>query len=166
MSEMKVDIAIIAAVGKNGVIGIENRLPWSLPEDLKNFKALTMGSPMLMGRKTFESLPGLLPGRPHWVVTRNPEWQAAGARAFLSVEAALEAATEASLEKLFIIGGGEIYTRSLPLVNTLYLTEVGLSPVGDAYFPAFDRSEWQEVARAPQLSAKGIEFSYVEYRRI
>lgn len=158
------DIAIIAAVGQNGVIGIENRLPWSLPEDLKNFKALTMGAPMLMGRKTFESLPGLLPGRPHWVVTRNPEWLATGATVFLSIEAALEAA--AGLEKLFIIGGGEIYTRSLPLVNALYLTEVSLSPEGDAYFPEFDRAEWKEVARVPQLSAKGIEFSYVEYRRI
>ncbi|AZN36272.1 dihydrofolate reductase [Iodobacter ciconiae] len=158
------DIAIIAAVGQNGVIGIENRLPWSLPEDLKNFKALTMGSPMLMGRKTFESLPGLLPGRPHWVITRNTEWQAAGATVFLSIEAALEAA--AGLEKLFIIGGGEIFTRSLPLVNTLYLTEVSLSPEGDAYFPVFNRSEWKELAREHQLSAKGIEFSYVEYRRI
>ncbi|STQ91292.1 dihydrofolate reductase [Iodobacter fluviatilis] len=160
------DIAIIAAVGQNGVIGIENRLPWSLPEDLKNFKALTMGSPMLMGRKTFESLPGLLPGRPHWVITRNAEWHAMGATAFLSLESALNEAAKAGLEKLFIIGGGEIYTRSLPLVNTLYLTEVGLSPVGDAYFPVFDRAEWQEVARLPQQSAKGIEFSYVEYRRI
>ncbi|MEN9659643.1 MAG: hypothetical protein RL571_3108 [Pseudomonadota bacterium] len=158
------DIAIIAAVAKNGVIGIENRLPWSLPEDLKNFKALTMGSPMLMGRKTFESLPGLLPGRPHWVLTRSPEWQAAGAAAYISIEAALAAAE--GQEKLFIIGGGEIYTRTLALANVLYLTEVALSPVGDAYFPEFNKAEWQEVSRQPQLSAKGIEFAYVEYRRI
>ncbi|WP_293933268.1 dihydrofolate reductase [Iodobacter sp.] len=158
------DIAIIAAVAQNGVIGIENRLPWSLPEDLKNFKALTMGSPMLMGRKTFESLPGLLPGRPHWVLTRSPEWQAAGATAYVSIEDALVAAE--GHEKLFVIGGGEIYTRALALANVLYLTEVALSPVGDAYFPEFNKAEWKEVSRQPQLSAKGIEFAYVEYRRI
>ncbi|MDW5418271.1 dihydrofolate reductase [Iodobacter sp. CM08] len=158
------DIAIIAAVAQNGVIGIENRLPWSLPEDLKNFKALTMGSPMLMGRKTFESLPGLLPGRPHWVLTRSPEWQSVGATAYISIEEALAAAK--GHEKLFIIGGGEIYTRTLALANVLYLTEVALSPVGDAYFPEFNQAEWQEVSRQPQLSAKGIEFAYVEYRRI
>jgi dihydrofolate reductase len=158
------DIAIIAAVAQNGVIGIENRLPWSLPEDLKNFKALTMGSPMLMGRKTFESLPGLLPGRPHWVLTRSSQWQAAGATTFTDVTEALAMAAEH--KSLFIIGGGEIYSSALALANVLYITEVALSPLGDAYFPAIDKTQWREVSRQPQVSATGIEFAYVEYRRI
>lgn len=157
------EIAMIAAVAANRVIGIENRLPWSLPEDLKHFKALTMGAPMIMGRKTFESLPGLLPGRPHWVITRNPQWQAEGATPFLSIEAALAAA--ADLERVFIIGGGEIYRRALPLANTLYLTEVALNPAGDAWFPEFDHSEWFEVSREAQISAKDIAFAYVKYQR-
>ena len=158
-------IAIISAVAHNGVIGINNQLPWRLPEDLKHFKALTMGSVMLMGRKTFESLPGLLPGRPHWVISRNPQWQAAGASVFASLEAAIAAATQAGHEKLFIIGGGEIYRQSLALADTMYLTEVALNPAGDAYFPEFSKADWREQSREILTAANGIEYALVTYAK-
>ncbi|WP_373975192.1 dihydrofolate reductase [Chitinibacter sp. SCUT-21] len=156
-------LAIISAVGANKVIGIDNRLPWRLPEDLQYFKRLTMGSPMLMGRKTFESLPGLLPGRRHLVVSRNADWHADGAETFTSIAAAIEAC--ADLDKLFVIGGGEIYRQALTLADTLYLTEVNLSPEGDAYFPEFDRTLWQETSREAHVSEKGIEYAFVAYQR-
>ncbi|WP_410497860.1 dihydrofolate reductase [Chitinibacter sp. S2-10] len=156
-------LAIISAVGKNGVIGIDNRLPWRLPEDLQYFKRLTMGSPMLMGRKTFESLPGLLPGRRHLVVSRNVDWNAPGAEVFTSLESAIAAC--AGLEKLFVIGGGEIYRQALALADTLYLTEVNLSPEGDAFFPEFDRDVWLESSREAHCSEKGIEYAFVTYQR-
>lgn len=158
-------VAIISALGQNRVIGINNQLPWRLPEDLKHFKALTMGSPMMMGRKTFESLPGILPGRPHWVITRNLDWQADGATPFASIEAAIDAAQAAGHERIFIIGGGEIYQQSLALADTLYLTEVGLSPDGDAFFPEFDRTVWQEISREPHVAANGIEYALVQYHK-
>lgn len=158
-------IAIISAVGQNRVIGIHNQLPWRLPEDLKYFKALTMGSPMIMGRKTFESLPGLLPGRPHWVITRNSDWQAAGATSFASIEAAIDAAKLAEHERVFIIGGGEIYQQSLALADTLYLTEVALSPEGDAYFPEFDRSIWRQLSFEQHISADDIEYTFIRYEK-
>ncbi len=158
-------VAIISALGQNRVIGINNQLPWRLPEDLKHFKALTMGCPMIMGRKTFESLPGLLPGRPHWVITRNAEFEAAGATPFASIAAAIEAAKSAGYEKVFVIGGGEIYQQSLALTDTLYLTEVALSPEGDAFFPEFDLAIWQEVSRESNVSANGIEYAFVTYRK-
>lgn len=158
-------VAIISAVGKNRVIGLNNQLPWRLPEDLKYFKALTMGCPMIMGRKTFESLPGLLPGRPHWVITRNADFQAQGATPFTSIEAAIEAAKAADYDKVFVIGGGEIYLQSLALADTLYLTEVGLSPEGDAFFPEFDRLVWQAASRESHVAANGIEYSFVTYQK-
>ncbi|WP_348944835.1 dihydrofolate reductase [Chitinibacter sp. FCG-7] len=157
-------LAIISAVGANGVIGIENRLPWRLPEDLQHFKRLTMGRPMLMGRKTFESLPGLLPGRRHLVISRNPDWQAAGAEVFPSLTAAIAACS--TEESAFVIGGGEIYRQALPLADTLYLTEVNLQPAGDAIFPEFDRTAWQQISREAHCSANGIEFAFVHYQRM
>ncbi|MBM5571385.1 MULTISPECIES: dihydrofolate reductase [Deefgea] len=159
-------VAIISAVGKNRVIGINNQLPWRLPEDLKHFKALTMGCPMIMGRKTFESLPGLLPGRPHWVITRNADYQAAGATPFASIDAAIAAAKSGGCEQVFVIGGGEIYQQSLALADTLYLTEVSLNPAGDAFFPEFDLLHWQEVSRESNISANGIEYAFVTYQKV
>ncbi|WP_255990012.1 dihydrofolate reductase [Chitinolyticbacter albus] len=154
-------LAIISAVGSNGVIGIDNKLPWHLPEDLKHFKALTMGSPMIMGRKTFESLPGVLPGRRHLVVSRNAGWQAPGAEAYSSLEAAIAAAGD----QAFVIGGGELYRLALPLADTLYLTEVDLAPTGDATFPQIDGSAWQETARDAHVAANGIAYAFVTYSR-
>ncbi|HSC81149.1 MAG TPA: dihydrofolate reductase [Chitinolyticbacter sp.] len=154
-------LAIVSAVGRNGVIGIDNKLPWRLPEDLKHFKALTMGSPMIMGRKTFESLPGVLPGRRHLVVSRNTGWQAPGAEAYSSLEAAIAAAGYTA----FVIGGGELYRLALPLADTLYLTEVDLAPTGDATFPQIERSAWQETARESHVAANGIAYAFVTYTR-
>lgn len=154
-------LALISAVARNGVIGVDNTLPWHLPEDLKHFKALTMGSPMIMGRKTFESLPGLLPGRRHLVVSRNAGWHAPGAEAYSSLEAAVAAAGEHA----FVIGGGELYLLALPLANMLYLTEVDLAPTGDAIFPEVDRSVWHETARDAHVAANGIAYAFVTYRR-
>lgn len=156
-------LAIISAIASNGVIGIDNRLPWRLPEDLQHFKRLTMGSPMLMGRKTFESLPGLLPGRRHLVVSRQADWRAEGAEVFDSIEAAIAAC--ADLPQLFVIGGGEIYRQAFAFADTLYLTEVNLAPEGDAFFPEFDRSLWQETQRESHCSDKGIEYAFVSYQR-
>ncbi|QZA82170.1 dihydrofolate reductase [Deefgea piscis] len=159
-------VAVISAVGLNRVIGINNQLPWRLPEDLKHFKALTMGSVMLMGRKTFESLPGLLPGRAHWVISRNPQWSAEGATVFAGLNDAIDAAKAAGHERVFVIGGGEIYQQSLALADTLYLTEVALSPAGDAFFPEFSLQQWQEQSREPGVSSKGIEYAFVCYKKV
>ena len=156
-------LAIISAVASNGVIGIDNKLPWHLPEDLKHFKALTMGSPMLMGRKTFESLPGLLPGRRHLVISRNAQWQAAGAECFDSIASALAAC--ADVATVFVIGGGEIYRQALAQADVLYLTEVALQPEGDAYFPDVDPQDWTEQAREPGVGANGIGYAFVTYTR-
>ncbi|KAF0811674.1 Dihydrofolate reductase type 3 [Andreprevotia sp. IGB-42] len=156
-------IALISAIASNGVIGIDNKMPWHVPEDLKRFKALTMGAPMLMGRKTFESLPGLLPGRRHLVISRNAGWQAPGAEVFASIDAALAACEGA--QTAFVIGGGEIYRQTLPMADTLYLTEVALAPVGDATFPDIGDG-WHESAREAHTSTNGTGYSFVTYQRV
>ncbi len=158
------EVVLIAAMGSNGVIGIENRLPWRLPEDLKRFKARTLGQPILMGRKTWDSLGRPLPGRRNLVITRQPDWQAAGAEAYSGIEAAVAACADAA--RVFVIGGGEIYRQSLAVADALYLTEVELAPEGDAYFPEFDRAQWQETARETAVDeASGARFAWVDYHR-
>ncbi|UXY14380.1 dihydrofolate reductase [Chitiniphilus purpureus] len=155
-------LALIAAVARNRVIGVDNRLPWRIPDDLKRFKAMTMGHPMIMGRKTFESFPAPLPGRRHLVVTRNPAWQAEGAEVYTRIADAVEAAADATI---YVVGGGEIYRQTLPLADTLHLTEVDLAPAGDAWFPEFAPDEWQEVSREAHQQADGIRYAFVTYRR-
>jgi len=157
-------IVIIAAVAKNGVIGKDNKLPWHLPEDLKHFKALTMGHPMIMGRKTWESLPGRLPGRPHIVVTRNTNYQAAGAEVVHSLEDAIAVAGRHS-DTAFIIGGADIFALALALADRMELTEVDVEVEGDAQFPEIDQQHWYESARANSTAANGMNFSYVSYGR-
>ncbi|WP_028451426.1 dihydrofolate reductase [Chitinilyticum aquatile] len=157
-------LALIAAVARNRVIGIENRLPFRLPGDLQRFKALTMGSPMIMGRKTFESLPGRLPGRRHLVITRNPAWQAEGAEVFASLAEALQACARSELA--FVIGGGEIYALALPQADLLYLTEVDAEPAGDTLFPAFERSDWPLLSRSDvQTAPDGTRYTFADYVR-
>ncbi|MRR50939.1 MAG: dihydrofolate reductase [Rhodocyclaceae bacterium] len=153
------EIVIIAAVAKNGVIGKDNKLPWHLPEDLKHFKTLTMGHPMIMGRKTWESLPGRLPGRPHIVVSRDTSYQADGAEVVHSLEAAIDAAGRQG-DTAFIIGGADIYAQALLLADRLELTEVEVEPEGDARFPPFDRQAWRETAREA-----GPGCAFVSYQR-
>lgn len=125
------------------MIGVDGQLPWRLPADLKRFKAQTMGKPMIMGRKTFESFPSPLPGRRHIVLTRDPAWQREGAEVATSVEDALALAGNGDIA---VIGGAEIFALFLPLAERIELTEVHLSPDGDAIAPPFGR-EWCETAR-------------------
>lgn len=126
-------ISIIVARGDNGIIGNDGKLPWRLPEDLKHFKATTMGKPMVMGRRTFESLPGLLPGRRHIVLTRDAHWSAPGAEVAHSVEEAI--AIAGAVEEIAVIGGAEIYAAFLPFTRRIDLTEVHRSPEGDTKMP-------------------------------
>jgi dihydrofolate reductase len=158
---------LIAAVARNGVIGRGNKLPWKLSEDLKRFKALTMGHPMIMGRKTWESLPGRLPGRPHIVVTRNPMYRAEGATVVRSLQEAIHAAGDA--DEVFLIGGAELYALALPIADRLQLTEIAADFEGDAHFPAWDRNEWRahwhEVAREQHRAEAGWDYAFVTYER-
>ena len=145
MSSIVPNLSLIAALADNRVIGRDNRLPWHLPADLQHFKRLTLGKPILMGRRTWESLPGLLPGRPHVVITRNPDYRAEGARVVHGLQAAIEVFPDA--DELMLVGGANLYAQALPRVARMYLTEVHARPEGDAFFPPFDRGEWIEVAR-------------------
>ena len=160
---MKPLLTIIAAVARNGIIGRDNKMPWHLPEDLKHFKTLTMGHPMIMGRKTWESLPGRLPGRPHIVVTRNPAYRADGATVANSLTAAIAAAGDS--EAVFIIGGAELYAQALPLADRLELTEIDAEFEGDTRFPTWDREAWQQTARDSHSSANGFGYTFATYQR-
>lgn len=162
-------LTIIAALARNGVIGRANRMPWHIPEDLKRFKALTLGHPVIMGRKTFESilatLGKALPGRENIVVTRSRDFAPTGCRVVQSFDEAL-AATGAAAE-VFVIGGAEIYALALPVANRLQLTEVDSAIVGDTYFPDFRRGVWREVSREPGSTAGpgGLRYDFVTYER-
>jgi dihydrofolate reductase len=137
------EVILILARSDNGVIGKDGAIPWHLPADLRRFKRITMGAPMIMGRKTFDSLPGLLPGRRHIVLTRDMTWEDDGAEVVHSVEDALKAA---NAPHVWIIGGAEIYRLFLPLADRIELTEVHASPEGDALVDPFG-AEWQEAER-------------------
>lgn len=159
-------LSLIAVVGRNRVIGRDNQLIWRLPEDMAHFKATTAGFSVLMGRKTWESLPPRfrpLPGRRNLVLTRQPDYDAAGAERVASLPAAL--AMTAAESKVFVIGGAELYAQALPLADELILTEVDDAPVGDAYFPAFDRSAWREAARDCHIAENGLPYAFVTYHR-
>ncbi len=145
MPNLYPNLSLIAAVADNGVIGIENRLPWHLPADLAHFKRLTMGKPIIMGRKTWESLPGLLPHRTHVIVTRNPHYRAEGGFVVHSLEEALQQFGD--VDELMVVGGADLYAQALPLASRIYLTEIHAEPEGDTRFPAIDRSEWEELER-------------------
>jgi dihydrofolate reductase len=151
-------VTIVVARASNGAIGLGGGLPWRLPADLKHFKAATMGSAMVMGRKTFESLPSLLPGRRHIVVTRDPAWSAYGAEKACSADEALALAGD---EPVSVIGGAEIIALFLPRAGAVELTEVHDAPEADTFMPAFDASQWQEVAREDH---EGYSFVRLERR--
>ena len=156
-------LSLIAAVAQNGVIGLDNTLPWHLPEDLKRFRALTTGHHIIMGRKTYESLNRLLPDRTTVIVTRNPDYRVPGALIALSLEAAVALAAEDP--EVFLIGGAELYRDGLRIADRLYLTELHQAFEGDAYFPDWDRQQWRETARERHTSSQGLPFSYVTYQR-
>ena len=138
------EIVLILARARNCVIGRDGKLPWHIPADLKRFKALTLGAPMIMGRKTFETLPGLLPERRHIVLTRDEGWHAPGAEVAHTVETALALASD--VPRVSIVGGAEIYALFLPFATRIEMTEIDLSPQGDATVPAFG-PDWREEAR-------------------
>lgn len=161
-ASLKHPVALVVAVADNGVIGAGGGLPWRLPEDLKYFKAVTMGKPIVMGRKTWDSLPRRpLPGRPNLVVTRRHGFAAEGAEVFTDIDAALARADDLSgmAERddpaIGVIGGAEIFRLVLPRADRLYLTEIHARPEGDVFFPDFDRSAWREVARDDRPAAEG-----------
>jgi len=156
-------VTLIAAVARNKVIGKNNQMPWHLPEDLKRFKALTMGRPMIMGRKTWESLPGRLPGRPHIVVTRNADYRAEGATVVNSLTDAIAAAGET--DEVFVIGGAELYAQALEIADCQQLTEIDEDFEGDARFPPYDRLAWNEVYREVHRAPQGWGYAFVTLRR-
>ena len=156
---MSVPIAIIAAVAKNGVIGMEGSLPWRIKADMRHFRKLTMGKPVIMGRKTFESLGRVLDGRDVVVVTRQADFSAPGAFVSESLEAALMLAQKLAAGRgaaeIFVGGGGEIYREALPLAERLYLTEVAAEPSGDTLFPEISSADWAEASREPLPPSEG-----------
>lgn len=158
-------ITLIAAVARNRVIGAGNALPWRLPEDLKRFKSLTLGHPIIMGRKTWESLGRPLPGRANIVISRSADLVAPGCVVVGSLEASVAMAESAGADEAFIIGGAEIYAHALPVAHRLQLTEIDHDFAGDAYFPAVDPAQWSETARELHHAEAGFDYSFVTYER-
>lgn len=155
-------VTLVAAVAANGTIGAQGGLPWRLPEDLRHFKALTLGHPVIMGRRTWEGIGKALPGRENIVLTRSPGFEAPGAHVAASLDAAL--ALCLGEREAFVIGGAEIYAAALPRADALELTEIQRDFPGDTRFPAFERADWREVERRPQ-AANGLRFDFVRYER-
>jgi dihydrofolate reductase len=157
--------AVIAAVARNGVIGIDNRLPWRLPDDLKRFRALTSGHAVIMGRRTWESLPRALPNRQNIVVTRTPGYVAEGAETAHSLADALSRANMPA--PIYCIGGGALYRDALPLADTLYITEIDHAFAGDAVFPPLDCDQWREIDREPHTldGPDGFDYAFVTLQR-
>lgn len=172
-----VSVVLVAALSRNGVIGVDNQLPWYLPEDLKFFKRITLGKPLVMGRKTFESIGRPLPGRLNVVVTRDTRFHHEGVRVCHDLASALELADQQAIidgvEEIAVIGGGEIFTQAMPSAARLYLTEVDVDIPGDAYFPAVDARQWREVQRVPgeesglgdEQGRKRPDYAFVVYER-
>ena len=156
-------VTLVVARAENGAIGRGGKLPWYLPGDLRHFKAITMGTPMVMGRRTFESPPGLLPGRRHIVLTRNPAWRAAGAEVAADIANAVRIA---DAQHVSVIGGAEIFRLFLPLADRIELTEVHARPDADTFLPAFDPAHWGEATREPHPARDGKPaFSFVRLER-
>ncbi|RPE12135.1 dihydrofolate reductase [Chitinophaga lutea] len=145
-------ISIIVAASENNVIGIENRLPWNLPADLQFFKNTTWGFPIIMGRKTFESMGKPLKGRQNIVITRQTDYSHPGITVVPSISAAIKAAEEQDVNEIFITGGTEIFLQAFPLVNRIYLTRVHATIQGDAFFPEINRTDWLLEASEPHAA--------------
>lgn len=157
-------LSLIAAVARNGVIGIDNTLPWHLPEDLKRFRALTTGHHIIMGRRTYESINRLLPDRTTVIVTRNADYQVAGALVANSLQHAVELCK--SDEEAFLIGGAELFRDGLRLGDRIYLTEIDADFEGDVFMPPVNPTEWREVSRERHSSGQGWDYSYITFERI
>ena len=164
---MSIRLSMMVAKASNNVIGRNNKLPWYLPNDLKYFKQVTFGKPVIMGRKTWESLKGPLPGRTNIVITRQPDYRAEGAKVVATVEDAITMAFIEGQEEAVIMGGAEIYALALPQTERLYLTEVHADVEGDTFFPEYATAEWQEIGRE-DFAAEGpnpYDYSFVVYER-
>jgi dihydrofolate reductase len=158
-------ISIIVAYSVNRVIGENGKMPWHLSEDLKRFKALTMGHTIIMGRKTWASLGRLLPGRRHVIISRDPAFTVPGATVVTSLDQAIAACSGES--EAFVIGGGEIYALALPLAQRLYVTEIDAEFAGDTYFPAISSGQWRETARESQVDpSTGLRYAFVTCERL
>lgn len=154
---------LVAAIAANGIIGAGGKLPWHFPEELQHFKRLTLGHPILMGRRTWESLKGPLPGRENIVVTRTPGYSAPGAAVASSLDAAL--ALCAGERVAFVIGGTQLFEESLPRATGMVLTEIQRDYAGDTWFPKWDRAQWREAQREAHAAADGTRFDFVRYER-
>lgn len=176
------ELWLIAAVARDGAIGRDGSMPWHLPQDLAHFRRVTLGCPVLMGRKTWDSLPARfrpLPGRPNWVVSRNPAWQAPGAHAATSLDTALQQAGDWAVAdararglppqaplRVFLIGGGQLYAEALPRADGLVLTEIALDvPDADTRFPAWPREAFVETQREAGAADAPLAHAFVSYRR-
>lgn len=158
---------MIAAMAENRAIGVNNTIPWHIPEDFRYFKRITMGKPIIMGRKTFESLPGILPGRPHLIISRGG-FEHENTQSFTAIDDAIDTASqmasEAGHKEVFIIGGAQIYKQCLTRADRLYLTEIKMDIEGDAFFPEFDKKTWREISRTPHDGEPAYDF--VVYERV
>ena len=152
-------ISLIVAMANNRVIGLDNKMPWHLSADLKKFKSITMGSPILMGRKTYESIGRPLPGRTNMIISRNLDYQQEGCLVFNDLNTALKKASECTQE-VFIIGGSDLYKAILPMVDVIYLTLINKDFQGDTFFPEIDFNEWSEVTREDIKDDPSVCFNY------
>jgi len=157
-------ISIIVARARNGVIGNRNSLPWDIPEDMAYFKAVTTGKPIIMGKKTFESIGKALPGRKNIVLTRSGELSTEGCFTAETMDEAIMLAEGA--EEIMVIGGASVYTQFLPLAQRVYLTAIDQDFIGDAFFPQLSHNEWREVSRREGRGAVPFKYSFVVFERI
>lgn len=163
---MSAIVSLVLARADNGVIGAHNAIPWRIPEDMKRFKAITMGKPIVMGRKTWDSFPKKpLPGRTNIVITRDANWRAEGAVVVHSLDAALAKADAENPEEIAVIGGAEIYKLALPRAHLIHLTEVHMDVHGDVFMPGFDPAQWRETEREDHMAAGGLRYSYITLAR-
>ncbi|HHZ69791.1 MAG TPA: type 3 dihydrofolate reductase [Methylococcaceae bacterium] len=151
-------LSIIVAMANNRVIGCDNQMPWHLSADLKKFKKITMGKPILMGRKTFESIGRPLPGRTNIIISSNNAYSPPGCQVFSSIKSALKA--YGNVEEIMVIGGSSIYKTLLPLTDRIYLTQIISTFEGDVFFPEMDESQWREVANLRVIDDKAVSFEY------
>jgi dihydrofolate reductase len=161
-------IALIAAISRNHVLGKDNQLVWHLPKDLRFFKTKTLGYPVVMGRKTFESFGKPLRGRTNIIITRNPGYRVEGATVVASLDEAIREAATYKCDMIFIAGGAEIYRQALPLADTMYLTHIHADLDGDAFFPEFSEEAWQAVAKetVPVDERHAYSFDFVTWKRV
>jgi dihydrofolate reductase len=157
-------VYLVAAVAANGIIGANGKLPWHIPEELKHFKKLTLGHPVIMGRRTWESLKGPLPQRENIVVTRQAGYQAPGAAVANSLDAALALCVGEPVA--FVIGGTQLFEESLPSAAGMVLTEIQRDYAGDTWFPKWERAQWKETQREAHTAASGVRFDLVLYERV